>query len=95
MTNKKSTVSERSKCCNAKVRVVMSGDFFGDTSKTQRIGTCHYECLKCKEDCDVYYKERVVANRNTGTQVHKDKRKKFVEKLTQKEIEEFRRNEDF
>jgi hypothetical protein len=96
MAKKKSnTSSARSKCCNAKVRAVMSEDFFGDTPKTQRIGTCHYECLKCKEACDVYYKERVVANRNTETQVHKDKRKKFTDKLTKEEIEFYRKNEDF
>ena len=41
----------KSKCCNAEVKAVCSDDF-GD--KEDRGGqTCHYECLKCGEACDI------------------------------------------
>jgi hypothetical protein len=75
--------------------MVISEDFFGDNSNPSRIGTSNYECLKCKKNCNVYYKERVVVNRNIGTKIHRDKRKKITEKLTKEEIEFYRKNEDF
>jgi hypothetical protein len=81
-------MSERSKCCNAKVKVVMSGDFFGDTPKTQRIGTCHYVCLKCKEACDVIYIKRRTWNRNPAEQIIPDKRRRIRKKDIEKDIEE-------
>lgn len=78
----KNKLSERSKCCGAKVRVI------GRT-------TLHYECLKCKEACDIYIKERKTWERNPKTQVLEDKREEEKNKLTKQEITEIRRNEDF
>ena len=36
----------KSKCCNAPTKTVCDEDF-------GRIGTCHWECLKCGKACDV------------------------------------------
>jgi hypothetical protein len=80
--NKQINISERSLCCNSKVVV---------RGKT----TMYYVCLKCGEACDVYYTERKVWTRNPKTQILGDKRAKEKNKLTKKEIEEFRKNEDF
>ena len=55
-------VSERSKCCNAKVKVV------GRTA-------LHYECLKCEEPCDVNFILRKVWTRNPKTQIIPNKKK--------------------
>lgn len=84
----KKKITERSKCCGAKVRVVMSKDFFGDNPNTQTIGTCHYVCLKCGEPCDIYFKERRTWIRNPKTQIQKDKRQIILKKEINKEIEE-------
>jgi hypothetical protein len=78
----KSNFTERSKCCGAKIKVV------GRTA-------LHYECLKCKEPCDIYIKERKIWARNPKTQILGDKRAKTKNKLTKKEVEDFRKNEDF
>jgi len=87
-------MSLKSKCCKAKVKGVMSGDFIGDNPATQRIGTCHYECLKCGEACDVIYVERRTWSRKPQTQIIPNKKKNQV-KLTKQEIDKFRREEDF
>jgi hypothetical protein len=79
---KKKNNSERSLCCGAKVKVV------GNT-------TLYYVCLKCKKACDIYIKERKFWERNPKTQILGDKRDKKEEKLTKKEIEFYRKNEDF
>lgn len=42
-----------SKCCNAKISVVMTPDFPGDDVATMTVGTCHFECRKCGEACDI------------------------------------------
>jgi len=85
----------KSTCCNAVAKVEMTSDFIGDNPKTMRVGTCHYICTKCQEVCDVYLKQRKTWTRNPKTQIIGDKRAKKEKKLTKKEIEEFRRNEDF
>ena len=78
----KNSLSERSKCCGAKVIV---------RGKT----TLYYVCLSCGKPCDVYTKERRTWIRNPKTQILKDKREKEKTKLTKKEIDEIRKNEDF
>ena len=70
-------MSERSLCCNSKVKVV---------GKT----TLYYICLKCKAACNVYYKERNTWERNPKTQVQNDKRRKIKDKEIKKEIREAR-----
>jgi len=85
----------KSLCCNAKVKISMSPDFFGDTPKTQIIGTCHYTCTKCNQACDIYSNSRKTWKINPSTKVKGDNRDKEKDKLTKKEIEEIRRNEDF
>lgn len=92
---KNNQTKEKSLCCNAKVKVVISPDFYGDNPKTQQIGTCHYECIKCKKVCDVYLKERKIWIRNPKTQIIPNKKKLKFTKLTPKEIQEIRMNEDF
>jgi hypothetical protein len=82
MEKNKVKVSEFSQCCGAKVIV---------RGKT----TMHYVCLKCGQSCDIYLKMRKFWTRNPKTQILGDKRAKKEKKLTKKEIEEFRRNEDF
>jgi hypothetical protein len=85
-------MSLKSKCCGAKVKVVMSGDFIGDNPNTQGIGTCHYECLKCKEACNVIYTERRTWTRKPQTQIIPNKKKN---KLSKAEIKKFLKEEDF
>ena len=43
----------KSKCCNAKVSIVMSPDFPGDDVKTMEIGTSYFKCEECGNACDV------------------------------------------
>jgi len=75
MEKKKSSISERSKCCGAKVVV---------RGRT----TLHYECLKCGYECDIYYVERKTWTRNPKTQILGDEREKINKKETDKEIKE-------
>jgi L-lactate utilization protein LutB len=89
MAKKKS--KEKSNCCHAKVRVSGIGDFEGDKIAC----TLYYICTKCNQPCDVYIPIRRTWNINPVTKVKGDSRGKEKEKLTKKEIEEFRRNEDF
>ena len=95
MSKNKRKVTERSKCCNAKVRVIMSKDFFGDDPNTQKMGTCHYECTKCHKDCDIFYVQRRTWKINPKTRIRPNKKKKDWNKLTKKEIEHMRKWEDF
>jgi hypothetical protein len=83
---KNNQVSERSQCCNAKVRVVMSKDFFGDNPKTQIIGTCYYVCKKCGKACDVIFRARKTWTINPATRIAPNK-KRQLKKLTKREIE--------
>ncbi len=69
------TDNTRSKCCNAKVKVV---------GKT----TLYHICLKCKKACDVYFTIRKTWTRNPATQVQKDKREKMRKKELDKDIQQ-------
>ena len=77
----KNKVTERSLCCSAKVKIV------GQTTR-------YYVCLKCKQACDIYFKERGVWNRNPKTQVIESK-KNDVNKLTKAEIRKLLKEENF
>jgi ABC-type proline/glycine betaine transport system substrate-binding protein len=83
MGKKKSKGQLKSVCCNANVQV-----YHVDTS-------LWYTCKKCKEACKVYLKERKIWTINPTTKIKKDERKKFKDKLTKKDIENYRKNEDF
>ena len=89
MAKKKSNI--KSTCCNAEVKIGGMEDFEGD----KYICTQYYICTKCKKACNVYLKDRKTWTRNPKTQILGDKRGKEKSKITKKEIEEFRRNEDF
>lgn len=82
MKNKKRKKSERSKCCGAKVKVI---------GKT----TLHYQCLKCKKPCDVYFVQRKFWKINPSTKIIPNKKRRKSIKLTPKELREIHRNEDF
>ena len=86
MEKKKSNL--KSICCGAKVRVEGMDDF-------DKQCTMYYVCTKCNQACDVLIKKRRTWNINPATKVKGDNRGKVKDKLTKKEIEEFRRNEDF
>jgi hypothetical protein len=72
---KNNQVSERSSCCNAKVKVV------GRT-------TLHYECLKCHQPCDVIFRERKVWRINPATRIVPNKKKDQKDKIAKQEIQE-------
>jgi hypothetical protein len=78
----------KSLCCNAKVKISMSPDFFGDNPKNMIIGTCYYICTKCNQACDIYSNSRKIWNRNPKTQIQKDKREKIKNKIINKEVEQ-------
>lgn len=81
MAKKKSKVTERSKCCNAKVRVA---------GKT----TLHYVCNQCQNPCEVIFVPRKTWTRNPATQIIPNAKCK-APKLTKKEIREILLHEDF
>jgi hypothetical protein len=56
MTKKIKQITERSKCCDARVKVV------GRT-------TLHYECTKCGEACDIFFTNRRTWTINPKTRV--------------------------
>jgi hypothetical protein len=89
MGKKKSNI--KSDCCNAEVKVGGIPDFNGD----RHACTQYYVCTKCEEACNVHICQRKTWTRNPATKVKGDERGKQEIKLTKKEIEEFRRNEDF
>jgi L-lactate utilization protein LutB len=93
MKKKKSNL--KSNCCNADIKVDMAPDFYGDNPKTMIIGTCCYICNRCNQACDVHINIRKTWAINPATKIKGDERGKFKEKLTKKEIEEIRKNEDF
>ena len=93
MKNKKNNL--KSNCCNADIKTDIAPDFLGDNPETMQIGTCCYICKKCNNACDVHVNERKVWKINPVTKIKGDERGKFREKLTKKEIEEIRKNEDF
>lgn len=72
----------RSKCCNSKVEV--HGNL-----------TLYHVCKKCGNACDIVFVERKVWERNPVTQVQPNKKKKSKIKLTKKEINQIRQEEDF
>ena len=78
----------KSVCCGAKVRIEGMDDF-------DKQCTMYHVCTHCNNPCDVLRNERRTWTRNPKTQIIGDKRAKKEKKLTKKEIEEFRRNEDF
>lgn len=77
--NMSSKVTERSNCCNAKVKVV------GRT-------TLHYECLKCHEPCDVHFVQRKIWGFNPKTRVKPNIKK--VRKEKDKQRKEIQDNEN-
>ena len=86
----------KSSCCRAKVRFSdFAPDFIGDDPKTIKIGTCYATCTKCGEPCNTYIPIRKVWTRNPKTQIVPNKNKKSSTKLTDKEIREFLKGEDF
>jgi L-lactate utilization protein LutB len=86
----------KSACCKAEIRYSdPAPDFIGDDSKTMQIGTCCAICSKCGKPCNFYVPIRRTWKRNPATKVKGDDRAKKEVKLTKKEIEEFKRNEDF
>ena len=52
MKRKKSNL--KSSCCNAKIKICGIGDF----NDRDRVCTCHYECLKCGQPCNIHLKEK-------------------------------------
>jgi len=87
MGKKKSKL--KSKCCNADVRISGIDDF------ENHICTLSHYCMKCGNPCDIKSAVRKVWTINPSTKVKKDERKKFEDKLTKKEVENYRKNEDF
>lgn len=86
----------KSECCKAEVRYSnFAPDFIGDDPHTMKIGTVSVICSKCNQPCNIYIPIRKVWTRNPKTQIIGDKREKQEKKLTKKEIEEIRHNEDF
>lgn len=83
-----------STCCNAKIKYSdPAPDFLGDTHPL--IGTCCCLCSKCGEACNVYEKTRKTWKINPATKIKQNEKKIKKVKLTKKEIDELRRNEDF
>jgi hypothetical protein len=78
----------KSICCNADVRIEGMDDF-------DKQCTMYHVCTYCNKPCDVTVKIRKTWKINPTTKVKGDERGKFKEKLTKKEIEDFRKNEDF
>lgn len=84
----------KSFCCHAPIRYSDPvPDFIGDKNPT--VGTCYCICSKCNKPCNFYIPIRRTWTRNPSTKVKGDDRAKKEVKLTKKEIEEIRRNEDF
>jgi hypothetical protein len=71
----KKQVTERSNCCNAKVKVIGNVTLF-------------YQCQKCHQACDVHFISRRVWAINPKTQITPDKREEENNKRIKKEINE-------
>jgi hypothetical protein len=82
----------KSNCCNAPIKV---GEGIGDFSEKDKACTLYAVCSKCNKPCDIKSDTRKVWTINPSTKVKKDDRKKFKDKLTKTEIENYRKNEDF
>jgi len=70
----------KSKCCGAKVKVVIAKDFFGDVPR-QLIGTSYYVCTKCNCACDIIIPIRKAFKINPKTRVQPNKKKDYKPKL--------------
>jgi len=81
----------KSKCCKAKVKIVMAKDFFGDVPK-QLIGTCYYICCKCNNPCDIFFPVRKKFKINPKTRVQPNKKRKKLTKQNTKKLIELIRN---
>jgi hypothetical protein len=94
MVKKKSKI--KSECCHAEIRYSdIAPDFIEDNPATMRIGTCYCICSKCNQPCNIYVPIRKTWAINPKTKVKGDEHGKFNNKLTKKEIENYRKNEDF
>lgn len=83
-----------SACCKAEIRSSdPAPDFIGDKNPT--IGTCCCICSKCGKPCNFYTPIRKVWTKNPATKIKGDEREKKENKLTKKEIDYYRKNEDF
>jgi len=92
----KKKTNYKSSCCRTRVKFSdPSPDFIGDDPKIMKIGTCYVICTKCGKACDIYVPIRKTWTRNPKTQIIPNKKKQITEKLTRKEIEKFRKEEDF
>jgi len=92
MGKKKRNKSQlRSNCCNAETTIGGIEDFEGDKSAC----TQYHACIKCKNPCDVHVLERKMWNRNPKTQIIPNKKEKNKRLFTDKELKNFRMNEDF
>jgi hypothetical protein len=80
----------RSNCCNAKTKIGV-GNFEGDKSAY----TQYYICNECDKICDVHVVERKMWIRNPKTQIQPNKKEKNKKLFTEKELKNFRMNEDF
>jgi hypothetical protein len=88
MTKKRSNY--KSKCCGTKVRVESSPD---DIDK--KGCTMYYVCTKCNQPCDVLTNERRTWAINPKTRIVPNKKEKNKKLFTDKELKDFRMNEDF
>lgn len=43
---------EKSKCCNAEVKIEGVPDFLGDKVEEMTVATCYYICTECGKPCD-------------------------------------------
>jgi L-lactate utilization protein LutB len=94
MEKKKNKI--KSACCRAEIRYSdFTPDFIGDNPKTMTIGTCCCICSKCNKSCNIYIPIRKTWTRNPKTQILEDNRKKQKKLFTDKELKEFRKEEDF
>lgn len=95
MTKRKKS-KRLSACCRAEITYSdIASDFIGDDSKTMTVGTCYFICTKCNQPCNIYIPIRKVWKKNPVTKVIRSKREEKEIKLTKKEIEYYRLNEDF
>lgn len=90
MAKKKSKY--KSTCCNASIRLEGTVGDFHDQDKSS---TLIAVCTKCNNPCSIKFKVRKTWEINPVTKIKEDERKKFQDKLTKKEIENYRKNEDF
>lgn len=72
----------KSNCCNKNVSIKGT------------INSTKFVCTECNKVCSVHKVERKKWNRNPATQIIKDKRRKYWNQLTKKEIDFYRKNED-